>query len=282
MMLETITNDTAQLQQKQARSAASDKAILKMKSHDRMGGSSPVWEKPTTAQDKVAQRLDMAGKKSFESYISTAAFAEHTAEAPSHITKPFGFGDIVDMVNPLHHLPIVGGMYRDATGDDIRGISKIMGGALFGGPAGAAGSAVNVAVEDKTGADLIGHVKNSITQADSAEKASQYAAYQFNAIEPGSQNTSQNTLQNASSGERDMKPQEELRQLGREFISKNTGYMGTLVEIDDMKLAFDKIYEKVESNRMGGSMYREVENIRELLPAREPISKIEISSYSDR
>ncbi len=65
--------------------------------------------------------------------------------------KPFGddgltFGDIIDMLNPLQHIPIIGSLYRKFTGDMIDPAMKVAGGALFGGPIGAAVSLAAVFV----------------------------------------------------------------------------------------------------------------------------------------
>ena len=46
------------------------------------------------------------------------------------------FGDVLDIINPLQHIPIVSSIYRMATGDEIGVGSRILGGALFGGPLG--------------------------------------------------------------------------------------------------------------------------------------------------
>lgn len=67
-------------------------------------------------------------------------------------------GDFVDMVNPLHHLPIVGSIYREITGDEIKPPARIMGGGIFGGPVGMASAMVNSIVEDQTGEDITGNV----------------------------------------------------------------------------------------------------------------------------
>ena len=63
----------------------------------------------------------------------------------------FTFGDILDAVNPLEQLPVVGTIYRHLTGHSISPASRIMGGALFGGPIGAALSALNAVVEASSG-----------------------------------------------------------------------------------------------------------------------------------
>jgi len=88
-------------------------------------------------------------------------------DADRHPTKPdngylfgeegFSFGDFLDVVNPLHHLPVVGAIYRSLTGDEIDPGAKVAGSALYGGPVGMAAGVVNAMIEDHTGDDLGGH-----------------------------------------------------------------------------------------------------------------------------
>ncbi len=69
----------------------------------------------------------------------------------------FDFGDILDVVNPLQHIPVVSSIYRELSGDEIGPAPRILGGALFGGIVGVVASLVNVIVEDGTGKDLGEH-----------------------------------------------------------------------------------------------------------------------------
>jgi hypothetical protein len=80
-------------------------------------------------------------------------------EEPSRIgeTVPevdLSFGDFLDLINPLHHIPIIGTIYRAITGDEIGGPAKILGGLLFGGPLGFMASIVDTIVTQATGRDL--------------------------------------------------------------------------------------------------------------------------------
>lgn len=43
------------------------------------------------------------------------------------------FDDLVDTLNPLQHLPVIGDIYRKATGDQLSGMARVAGGFLFGG-----------------------------------------------------------------------------------------------------------------------------------------------------
>ncbi len=144
----------------QTAQSAAPKAVLKMVSSDRMAGSIPAWVKPTSAQDIALTQLDRAsGEKSFPEIMSEVL--SYQDKGPVHPTsideEPFGFGDLVDIVNPLQHLPVIGTLYRQLTGDQIRPSSTVLGGALFGGAAGAAGSLVNVIIAEETGKDIAGH-----------------------------------------------------------------------------------------------------------------------------
>ncbi len=69
----------------------------------------------------------------------------------------FDFGDLLDLVNPLHHLPVVSALHREITGDAIAPGPRLIGSAVFGGPVGVAASMVNLAVENATGRDIGAH-----------------------------------------------------------------------------------------------------------------------------
>lgn len=76
---------------------------------------------PTAAQDGTVSAAADGGEK---------ILADNAEEA-------FGFGDFVDMINPLQHIPLVNTIYRSLTGDTIKPISRMVGGVAYGGPMGA-------------------------------------------------------------------------------------------------------------------------------------------------
>lgn len=82
--------------------------------NDRLSGSIPVWS-------------------NFKSFV------ENIADPAKENSKKasFGVADVIDIVNPLHHIPIVSNLYQSATGDTISSVAQIVGGGLFGGPVGA-------------------------------------------------------------------------------------------------------------------------------------------------
>jgi hypothetical protein len=63
------------------------------------------------------------------------------------------FSDVLDAINPLQQIPIIGTIYREITGEEISPASRIAGGALYGGPIGAALGAITSAIEYVIGED---------------------------------------------------------------------------------------------------------------------------------
>jgi hypothetical protein len=81
-------------------------------------------------------------------YVTSAA----TKTADSGVKAEEGFfGHLLDVVNPLQHLPIIGTIYRAITGDKMGPVEKIMGDTLYGGMWGAIASIADVAFESITG-----------------------------------------------------------------------------------------------------------------------------------
>lgn len=68
------------------------------------------------------------------------------------------FGDVIDIVNPLQHLPIVSTFYRNLTGDQIGAVPRLVGGALWGRVGGFVAGVVNSVVEWFTGKDVGDHL----------------------------------------------------------------------------------------------------------------------------
>ena len=62
--------------------------------------------------------------------------------------------DLLEIVNPLQHIPLVSTIYRQLTGDKIGPMERIAGDALYGGLLGLVSSVANVAFEQVTGKDF--------------------------------------------------------------------------------------------------------------------------------
>lgn len=107
----------------------------------RTAGTMPVW-KPRPEASSFAAEMSRADTAKNQVKMGGKQYADVT------------FNDFVDIVNPLQHIPVVSTIYRDMTGDEIKPPARVMGGALFGGPIGAASAMANVIVEDQTGLDI--------------------------------------------------------------------------------------------------------------------------------
>ena len=86
------------------------------------------------------------------------------------------FGDIVDVINPLQHLPVVSAVYRWLTGDTIAPAARMAGAALYGGPVGFAVAIANLAVEDASGRDLGDHAIALLFDGESGAEPTDVAA----------------------------------------------------------------------------------------------------------
>jgi hypothetical protein len=94
--------------------------------------------------------------------------ADSASAAPTEakIDKPFslwekdgfGFGDLIDIINPLHHIPIVATIYRNLSGDQIGAAPRVVGGAVWGRIGGLVAGVVNAVVEWWSGKDIGDHI----------------------------------------------------------------------------------------------------------------------------
>jgi hypothetical protein len=77
--------------------------------------------------------------------------AATTAQASNQETF---FDDVLDIVNPLQHIPVVSTLYRAATGDKIGDLERVAGDTLYGGLTGLGSSLANLAFKHITGKDF--------------------------------------------------------------------------------------------------------------------------------
>jgi hypothetical protein len=81
---------------------------------------------------------------------SGAASAAAADGKPAEQGESF-FHHVLDVINPLQHLPVIGTIYRAITGEHIGTVEKIAGDTLYGGLWGAVASVADVAFEAITG-----------------------------------------------------------------------------------------------------------------------------------
>lgn len=101
--------------------------------------------------------------RGFEAALAQSEPADHAARPAA---DEFSFDDFIDIINPLQHLPVLGMLYRELTGDTIKPAAQIVGGGLFGGPIGAVSGTVNAVVQESTGKDIAGNVLTLVTGGD--------------------------------------------------------------------------------------------------------------------
>src|SRR5260221_6632967 len=67
------------------------------------------------------------------------------------------FKDVLDIINPLQQLPIIGSIYRQLTRHTLKPVARLIGGAIYSlSITGAVSSALNNAVDYETGKGLRG------------------------------------------------------------------------------------------------------------------------------
>lgn len=129
--------------------SAVKKAVMRHDPLERTAGPIPTFGSMVHGTALAAQGIGNA-------YSPSSSNAENPdlAYEATENNDEYTFDDVIDIINPLQHLPVIGTLYRKFTGDTIKGMSTILGGALFGGPIGAVASTANVVVKDRTGKDI--------------------------------------------------------------------------------------------------------------------------------
>lgn len=96
-------------------------------------------------------------------------------KAPDIVNDDFfgSFADVLDVMNPLQHIPGISTIYQALSGDTMSTGAKLAGGALFGGGIGFISSLVNAIVEQETGKDIGQNLFAAVTS--SYQKTSELA-----------------------------------------------------------------------------------------------------------
>lgn len=113
-----------------------------------------------SATDTVSYPRTASGKRNWSWHA-----VHGNVPVPSKDTLPEtggGFGELLDIINPLQHIPIISNIYRAATGDTISPTGRILGGTLFGGPLGFLSGVGSTLVAETTGKDVGEHILASV------------------------------------------------------------------------------------------------------------------------
>ncbi|HPF77710.1 MAG TPA: hypothetical protein PLF01_00340 [Alphaproteobacteria bacterium] len=122
--------------------------------------AAPTVNSPAEAQiignlEKAAQGRVGSFDVELENGMAYAASNKKIdVDAQGKQEEAFQFADVVDIVNPLQHLPVVSMIYREITGDKMHPMAQIIGGAIYGGPVGAVVGTVNAISQVQTGKDI--------------------------------------------------------------------------------------------------------------------------------
>lgn len=114
----------------------------------------PLSEKPA----RLSAAMPEFGQESCRPVNTEPETPRSPTTDKTYDTKPFSFRDVLDIINPLHHIPIIGNIYRAVTGDEIKAPARILGGGIFGGIIGAVAGVVNAVISKVTGKDVGEHV----------------------------------------------------------------------------------------------------------------------------
>jgi hypothetical protein len=101
---------------------------------------------------------EIAGVDSFPGVTSSAGRPGNALPMWRDDASGPSFGDLLDALNPLQHIPIVSSLYRAITGDQIGHIPRVLGDTLFGGPVGMLVAGVYGLIKEATGGEPSEHV----------------------------------------------------------------------------------------------------------------------------
>lgn len=127
----------------------------------------------TMAERAHAARLAQAAQAA--KTVQTVGVTPGAAAAQAGSHSSF-LDDVLDVINPLQHIPVVSTLYRAATGDQIGDVERVAGDTLYGGLMGLGSSLANLIFKDVTGKDFGDTVLAWLDGGDSAAKPTAVAA----------------------------------------------------------------------------------------------------------
>ncbi|TAH36210.1 MAG: hypothetical protein EYC62_03695 [Alphaproteobacteria bacterium] len=124
-------------------------------------------------QDNIGQAADKTDSVA-ERLLNGNSEAEDAK--PVDDNQDFTLADLIDVINPLQHIPVLGSLYRNLTGDTISGPARVIGGLAFGGPMGLLVATSSAIYAQEHGGRDIGEV--AIASLGEDEEAPEHTAEQ--------------------------------------------------------------------------------------------------------
>jgi hypothetical protein len=127
----------------------------------------------TAPTEKLYQRVAMTDPERMSgSMVHYKSFADFATTFDEEAKDPnvVGAADVLDIINPFQHLPIISQIYREITNDHIKAGARMMGGTIFGGGVGLASSSVNAMVQEETGKDVSENIMTAMAGQESFVK----------------------------------------------------------------------------------------------------------------
>lgn len=143
------TPQTGQIQQSQ--NASAPKAVYANAFRAELRGDNRMAGATKTGDARFQDSLRSAQAEQSANVQAAKAAGTDAEEENGFLTF---IKTVIDIINPLQHLPVIGTIYRHMTGDELSPVARIAGGTLYGGPIGAAMGVVNAAVEESSGKDI--------------------------------------------------------------------------------------------------------------------------------
>lgn len=108
-----------------------------------------------SAASVTTASIDAANANTASTTTSSGSSSQSdTTSSSASEESSLSFGDVIDLINPLQHIPIVSSIYRALTGDQISDPMRILGGALYGGVVGFAANLAYTVVDEASGGHL--------------------------------------------------------------------------------------------------------------------------------
>ncbi len=108
---------------------------------------------PHSALAHEVAALDRAPRAGMGDHLALTLDRRDSVPEDEIPDSDLSFGDLIDVINPLQHIPVVGNLYRGLTGDTISGPARVAGATLYGGPLGMLAGVVNAIVAEVNDGD---------------------------------------------------------------------------------------------------------------------------------